>query len=33
MSEVTRILAAIDSGDVRAADELLPLVYHELRQL
>ena len=33
MSEVTRILAAIERGDVRAADELLPLVYQELRQL
>jgi RNA polymerase sigma factor (TIGR02999 family) len=33
MSEVTRILSAIDQGDPHAADELLPLVYHELRQL
>ena len=33
MSEVTRILAAIEQGDVRAADELLPLVYQELRRL
>ena len=33
MSEVTRILAAIEQGDVRAAEELLPLVYQELRQL
>ena len=33
MTEVTRILAAIERGDVRAADELLPLVYEELRQL
>jgi RNA polymerase sigma factor (TIGR02999 family) len=33
MSEVTRILSAIERGDVRAADELLPLVYKELRQL
>jgi RNA polymerase sigma factor (TIGR02999 family) len=33
MSQVTRILAAIEEGDVRAADELLPLVYQELRQL
>ena len=33
MTEVTRILAAIEQGDVRAADELLPLVYQELRQL
>ncbi|MHC4704999.1 MAG: sigma-70 family RNA polymerase sigma factor [Planctomycetota bacterium] len=33
MSEVTRILVAIERGDVRAVDELLPLVYQELRQL
>jgi RNA polymerase sigma factor (TIGR02999 family) len=33
MSEVTRILAAIEQGDVHAAEELLPLVYQELRQL
>src|SRR5262249_49949695 len=33
MSEVTTILAAIDRGDPRAASELLPLVYDELRQL
>ena len=33
MSEVTRILAAIERGDVRAVDELFPLVYDELRQL
>jgi RNA polymerase sigma factor (TIGR02999 family) len=33
MSEVTRILSAIDQGDPRAAEELLPLVYDELRQL
>ncbi len=33
MSEVTRILAAIEEGDVRAVDELFPLVYQELRQL
>ena len=33
MSEVTRILTAIEQGDVRAAEELLPLVYQELRQL
>ena len=33
MSEVTRILAAIERGDVRAAGELLPLVYQELCQL
>jgi len=32
-SEVTRILNAIDQGDERAADELLPVVYQELRAL
>jgi RNA polymerase sigma factor (TIGR02999 family) len=33
MSEVTRILTAIDEGDPHAAEKLLPLVYDELRQL
>jgi RNA polymerase sigma factor (TIGR02999 family) len=33
MSDVTRILVAIEQGDARAADELLPLVYQELRRL
>jgi RNA polymerase sigma factor (TIGR02999 family) len=33
MSDVTRILTAIEQGDARAADELLPLVYQELRHL
>ncbi|HZT82945.1 MAG TPA: ECF-type sigma factor [Gemmataceae bacterium] len=33
MSEVTRILSAIDGGDPAAAEQLLPLVYDELRQL
>jgi RNA polymerase sigma factor (TIGR02999 family) len=33
LSEVTRILQSIDGGDPRAADELLPLVYEELRKL
>jgi len=33
MSEVTRILSAIESGEPRAAEELLPAVYTELRQL
>jgi len=33
MNEVTRILTAIEQGNVRAAEELLPLVYQELRQL
>ena len=33
MSEVTRILSAIEHGDPHAADQLLPLVYDELRKL
>ena len=33
MNDVTRILSAIERGDPRAADELLPLVYNELREL
>jgi RNA polymerase sigma factor (TIGR02999 family) len=33
MSEVTRILSAIDGGDPQAAGQLLPLVYEELRKL
>src|ERR1700680_3770755 len=33
MSEVTRILSAIEQGDPHAAEQLLPLVYNELRQL
>ena len=33
MSEVTRILSAIERGDPSAAEQLLPLVYDELRQL
>src|SRR2546426_12493006 len=33
MSDVTRILGAIQQGDAKAADELLPLVYEELRRL
>src|SRR5262245_43157359 len=33
MSEVTRILSQIEHGDPQAADELLPLVYAELRKL
>src|ERR671927_1362190 len=33
MSEVTRILSAIEQGDPRAAGQLLPLVYDELREL
>ena len=33
MSDVTRILNAIEKGNLRATDELLPLVYGELRVL
>jgi RNA polymerase sigma factor (TIGR02999 family) len=33
MPDVTRILSAIEAGDPRAAEQLLPLVYNELRQL
>ena len=33
MSDVTRILGQIESGDPKAAEELLPLVYEELRKL
>ena len=33
MSEVTRILSAIEHGDQHAAEQLLPLVYDELRKL
>jgi RNA polymerase sigma factor (TIGR02999 family) len=33
MSEVTRILSAIEDGDPHAAEQLLPLVYDELRKL
>ncbi|HSY19501.1 MAG TPA: ECF-type sigma factor [Candidatus Acidoferrales bacterium] len=33
MSDVTRILESIEQGDPKAADELLPLVYDELRKL
>jgi RNA polymerase sigma factor (TIGR02999 family) len=33
MSDVTRILSAIEQGDPHAARELLPLVYDELRRL
>src|SRR5205823_7769426 len=33
MSDVTRVLSAIESGDPRAAEQLLPLVYNELRNL
>jgi RNA polymerase sigma factor (TIGR02999 family) len=33
MSDVTQILSAIEQGDSRAAERLLPLVYEELRRL
>jgi RNA polymerase sigma factor (TIGR02999 family) len=33
MSEVTRVLSAIEQGDPHAAEHLLPLVYDELRKL
>jgi hypothetical protein len=33
VSDVTRILQAAQQGDPRAAEELLPLVYSELRKL
>jgi RNA polymerase sigma factor (TIGR02999 family) len=33
MNEVTSILSAIEQGDPKAADQLLPLVYDELRRL
>jgi RNA polymerase sigma factor (TIGR02999 family) len=33
MNDVTQILSAIEQGDPRAAEQLLPLVYEELREL
>ncbi len=33
MSDLTQLLSAIDAGDPKAAGELLPLVYEELRKL
>src|SRR5678815_1064673 len=33
MTDVTRILSQIESGDPAAAEQLLPLVYDELRKL
>jgi RNA polymerase sigma factor (TIGR02999 family) len=33
VSEVTRILSAIDQGDPHAVEQLLPLIYEELRKL
>ena len=33
MTDVTRILSAIEQGDPQASEQLLPLVYEELRKL
>ena len=33
MTDVTQILSAIEQGDPSAAEQLLPLVYDELRKL
>jgi hypothetical protein len=33
MNEITRVLSAIEGGDAAAAEQLLPLVYDELRRL
>src|SRR5712692_10133461 len=33
MSDVSRVLSAIEGGDPHAAEQLLPLVYEELRKL
>jgi hypothetical protein len=33
MSEVTRVLTALERGESQAAEQLLPLVYTELRRL
>ena len=33
MNDVTRILSQIEAGDPSAAEQLLPLVYDELRKL
>src|SRR5262249_7133595 len=33
MNDVTRILSAIEQGDPKAAEQLLPLVYSELRRV
>ena len=32
MNEITRILEAVEGGDPRAAHELLPLVYDQLKR-
>jgi hypothetical protein len=33
MNDVTRVLSAMEQGDPHAAEQLLPLVYEELRKL
>ena len=33
MSDVTQILSAIEGGDQKASEQLLPLVYEELRKM
>jgi hypothetical protein len=33
MTDITRVLSAIEQGDPQAAAQLLPLVYDELREL
>ena len=33
MSDVTRILTAIEAGNTASTDELLPVVYEELRRM
>src|SRR5512135_1328089 len=33
MSDITRILTAMEQGDAKASEELLPLVYYELRHM
>ena len=33
MTDITRILTAIEQGDGKSTDELLPLVYQELRRM
>ena len=33
MNDITRTLSAIEQGEAQAAEELLPLVYEELRKL
>src|SRR5207253_1421788 len=33
MADITQVLAAVEDGDPKAAAELLPLVYEELRKL